>query len=99
MQFSGRGNKESGVKPWELFKDVAIFATFDPPCTAMPAKTLPNQGLERKIARKLSSYSNLFRGNRMLENATSQVHSIRYFKYNMFNFVNIFLLLYLVFHR
>ena len=26
----------------------------------------------------------------MLENATSQVHSIRYFKYNMFNFENIF---------
>ncbi|WP_310379732.1 TonB-dependent receptor [Flavobacterium sp.] len=38
----------------------------------------------------LSSYSNLFRGNRLLENATSQAHSLRYFKYNMFNFENIF---------
>lgn len=38
----------------------------------------------------LSDYSSLFRGNRYLENATSQVHSLRYFKYNMFNFENIF---------
>nr|WP_294781410.1 carboxypeptidase-like regulatory domain-containing protein [uncultured Flavobacterium sp.] len=38
----------------------------------------------------LSNYSSLFRGNRTLENATSQVHSLRYFKYNMFNFENIF---------
>ncbi|MES2545826.1 MAG: carboxypeptidase regulatory-like domain-containing protein [Bacteroidota bacterium] len=37
-----------------------------------------------------SNYSSLFRGNRLLENATSQVHSLRYFKYNMFNFENIF---------
>lgn len=37
----------------------------------------------------LSSYNNLTKGNRMLENATSQVHSLRYFKYNMFNFENI----------
>ncbi|TDW49749.1 outer membrane receptor protein involved in Fe transport [Flavobacterium sp. 270] len=38
----------------------------------------------------LSDYSSLFRGNRYLENATSQVHSLRYFKYNMYNFENIF---------
>ncbi len=38
----------------------------------------------------LSDYSSLFKGNRLLENATSQVHSLRYFKYNMFNFENIF---------
>lgn len=38
----------------------------------------------------LSGYSNLFKGNRALENATSQMHSLRYFKYNMFNFENIF---------
>jgi hypothetical protein len=38
----------------------------------------------------LSNYNNLYRGNRNLENATSQVHSVRYFKYNMFNFENIF---------
>jgi hypothetical protein len=38
----------------------------------------------------LSDYSSLFRGYRFLENATSQVHSLRYFKYNMFNFENIF---------
>ena len=37
----------------------------------------------------LSDYSSLFRGNRYLENATSQVHSLRYFKYNMFNLENI----------
>ncbi len=37
-----------------------------------------------------SNYNTLFRGNRNLENATSQVHSLRYFKYNMFNFENIF---------
>ncbi len=38
----------------------------------------------------LNSYSSLYRGNKMLENATSQTHSLRYFKYNMFNFENIF---------
>lgn len=38
----------------------------------------------------IDGYSSLFRGNRSLENATSQVHSLRYFKYNMFNFENIF---------
>ena len=38
----------------------------------------------------LSSYNSLFSGNRNLENATSQSHSLRYFKYNMFNFENIF---------
>lgn len=37
-----------------------------------------------------SSYSSLFMGNRNLENSTSQVHSLRYFKFNMFNFENIF---------
>lgn len=37
-----------------------------------------------------SSYNSLFSGNRFLENSTSQVHSLRYFKYNMFNFENIF---------
>ena len=36
-----------------------------------------------------SSYNSLNKGNRLLENATSQVHSLRYFKYNMFNFENI----------
>ncbi|MFD1603695.1 carboxypeptidase regulatory-like domain-containing protein [Flavobacterium artemisiae] len=46
-----------------------------------------NQLAEGKV---LSDYSSLFRGNRTLENATSQVHSLRYFKYNMFNFENIF---------
>ena len=38
----------------------------------------------------LNGYSSLFRGNRDIENATNQVHSLRYFKYNMFNFENIF---------
>ncbi len=38
----------------------------------------------------LSNFNSLFQGNRELENATSQVHSLRYFKYNMFNFENIF---------
>ncbi len=38
----------------------------------------------------LSNYNSLFGGYRLLENATSQVHSLRYFKYNMFNFENIF---------
>lgn len=37
-----------------------------------------------------SSYNSLSSGNRELENATSQVHSLRYFRYNMFNFENIF---------
>jgi hypothetical protein len=36
-----------------------------------------------------SNYNSLTKGNRTLENATSQVHSLRYFKYNMFNFENI----------
>jgi hypothetical protein len=38
----------------------------------------------------LTNYNSLFRGNRTLENATSQTHNLRYFKYNMFNFENIF---------
>ena len=38
----------------------------------------------------LNSYNSLFRGNRNLENALVQSHSLRYFKYNMFNFTNIF---------
>ena len=37
-----------------------------------------------------SNYNSLFSGNRYLENATSQVHSLRYFRFNMFNFENIF---------
>lgn len=37
----------------------------------------------------LSNYNSLTKGNRLLENATAQVHSLRYFKYNMFNFENI----------
>ncbi len=37
-----------------------------------------------------SNYNSLFSGNRFIENSTSQVHSLRYFKYNMFNFENIF---------
>ena len=37
-----------------------------------------------------SNYNSLFSGNRYLENSTSQVHSLRFFKYNMFNFENIF---------
>ena len=37
-----------------------------------------------------SSFTSLFRGNPTLENATSQTHSIRYIKYNMFNFESIF---------
>jgi hypothetical protein len=38
----------------------------------------------------LNNYNSLFSGNSRLSNATSQVHSLRYFKYNMFNFENIF---------
>ncbi|QRE04544.1 carboxypeptidase regulatory-like domain-containing protein [Flavobacterium psychrophilum] len=37
-----------------------------------------------------SSYNSLFKGNRRLENTLLQNHSLRYFKYNMFNFENIF---------
>lgn len=37
----------------------------------------------------VNGYSNLYRGNRNLENATAQTHSLTYFKYNMFNFENI----------
>ncbi len=37
----------------------------------------------------LNGYNSLSRGNRTLENATSMTHSLRYFKYNMFNFENI----------
>lgn len=36
-----------------------------------------------------SNYNSLTKGNRLLENATVQEHSLRYFKYNMFNFENI----------
>lgn len=45
-----------------------------------------NQLVEGKI---LQGYSSLFSGNPILENATSQQHSLSYFKYNMFNFENI----------
>lgn len=38
----------------------------------------------------MNSYNSLFRGRRDLENALVQTHSLRYFKYNMFNFTNIF---------
>ncbi|MGV3696496.1 carboxypeptidase-like regulatory domain-containing protein [Flavobacterium sp.] len=41
----------------------------------------------------LNSYSSLSRGNRTLENATQQSHTLRYQKYNMFNFENIFAVL------
>ena len=37
----------------------------------------------------LNGYNSLSRGNRTLENSTSMTHSLRYFKYNMFNFENI----------
>jgi hypothetical protein len=37
-----------------------------------------------------TNYNSLFKGNRNLENALSESHSLRYFKYNMFNFENIF---------
>jgi hypothetical protein len=37
-----------------------------------------------------NNYNSLFFGNYALSNSTSQVHAIRYFKYNMFNFENIF---------
>lgn len=37
----------------------------------------------------LNGYNSLSQGNRTLENSTSQTHSLRYFKYNMFNFENI----------
>jgi len=36
-----------------------------------------------------SSYNSLFRGERRLENALSQNHSLRYFKFNMFNQTNV----------
>ena len=37
----------------------------------------------------LNGYNSLSKGNRILENATQQTHSLRYFKYNMFNMENI----------
>lgn len=38
----------------------------------------------------MNGYNSFFKGNRYLENALVQTHSLRYFKYNMFNFTNIF---------
>jgi hypothetical protein len=38
----------------------------------------------------LSGYSSLYNGNRFLENSTTQLHSLRYFKYSMYNLENIF---------
>ena len=38
----------------------------------------------------LSNYNSLFRGTKYLENALMQNHSLRYFRYNLFNFTNIF---------
>ena len=37
-----------------------------------------------------NNYNSLTKGNRTLENAMTQIHAIRYFKYNMFNFENIY---------
>jgi hypothetical protein len=37
-----------------------------------------------------NSFNSIFKGNRELENALSHTHTLRYFKYNMFNFENIF---------
>ncbi|MBY0486686.1 MAG: TonB-dependent receptor [Flavobacteriaceae bacterium] len=37
----------------------------------------------------LNGYNSLSKGYRALENATQSTHSLRYFKYNMFNFENI----------
>ena len=37
----------------------------------------------------LNGYNSLSKGTRTLQNATLQTHSLRYFKYNMFNFENI----------
>jgi hypothetical protein len=37
-----------------------------------------------------SDYNSLYQGNHNLESALMQVHSLRYFNYNMFNFTNIF---------
>jgi hypothetical protein len=42
------------------------------------------------IGNVFNNYNSLFRGNRDLENALSHTHTLRYFKYNMFNFENIF---------
>jgi len=38
----------------------------------------------------LNNYNSLFRGNRNLENALYQSHNLNYFKYNMFNFTQLF---------
>ncbi|SCY91250.1 TonB-dependent receptor [Flavobacterium caeni] len=38
----------------------------------------------------MNNYNSFARGNPFLENALVQTHSLRYFKYNMFNFTNIF---------
>lgn len=42
------------------------------------------------VGNVFTNYNALFRGNRYLENSLSQTHTLRYFKYNMFNFENIF---------
>ena len=36
-----------------------------------------------------SNYNSLYSGNRFLENSISQVHSLRFFKFSMFNMENI----------
>jgi len=38
----------------------------------------------------LNNYNSLFRGNRNLESALYQTHNLNYFKYNMFNFTQVF---------
>lgn len=38
----------------------------------------------------LNSYNSLSKGNRTLENSILQTHTLNYFKYNMFNFENIY---------
>lgn len=37
-----------------------------------------------------SNFNSFNRGNRLLENALQQTHSLRYFKYNLFNYTTIF---------
>jgi hypothetical protein len=38
----------------------------------------------------INNYNSISKGNRTLENATNVTHSVRYSKYNMFNFENMF---------
>lgn len=67
---------------WQIKKSQSLTYTYN----MSNSFTDINRLAEGKV---FNNYSSLFRGNRFLENSISHVHSLRFFKYTMFNMENI----------